>query len=45
MIYLTRLADVLGVDLVQAATDKLADSAQRYPAERVRGSAAKAPQK
>ena len=31
MIYLTRLADVLGVDLVDAALDKLADSAVRYP--------------
>jgi NTP pyrophosphatase (non-canonical NTP hydrolase) len=31
MIYLTRLADVLGIDLVDAALDKLADSAVRYP--------------
>ena len=31
MIYLTRLADVLGIDLVDAALDKLADSARRYP--------------
>ncbi|MEU4568366.1 nucleotide pyrophosphohydrolase [Micromonospora sp. NPDC023956] len=43
MIYLVRLADALGVDLVEAATDKLADSARRYPVERARGSAAKAP--
>ncbi|BCL16131.1 nucleotide pyrophosphohydrolase [Micromonospora sagamiensis] len=43
MIYLVRLADVLGIDLVEAATDKLADSARRYPVERARGSAAKAP--
>ncbi|WP_232533639.1 nucleotide pyrophosphohydrolase [Plantactinospora sp. KBS50] len=43
MIYLTRLADVLGIDLVAAATDKLADSARRYPVDRSRGSAAKAP--
>ncbi|KXK63204.1 nucleotide pyrophosphohydrolase [Micromonospora rosaria] len=42
MIYLVRLADVLGIDLVQAATDKLTDAARRYPVERVRGSAAKA---
>ncbi|TDB89741.1 nucleotide pyrophosphohydrolase [Micromonospora fluostatini] len=42
MIYLVRLADVLGIDLVQAATDKLADSARRYPVEQARGSAAKA---
>jgi NTP pyrophosphatase (non-canonical NTP hydrolase) len=41
-IYLVRLADVLGVDLIQAASDKLADSARRYPADEVRGSAAKA---
>jgi NTP pyrophosphatase (non-canonical NTP hydrolase) len=31
MIYLTRLADVLGVDLVDVAREKLADSARRYP--------------
>ena len=43
MIYLTRLADVLGVDLVTAATDKLAASAKRYPADEFRGSAMKAP--
>ncbi|MFI6824073.1 nucleotide pyrophosphohydrolase [Micromonospora sp. NPDC050187] len=42
MIYLVRLADALGIDLVEAATDKLADSARRYPVERARGSAAKA---
>ncbi|GAA1817369.1 nucleotide pyrophosphohydrolase [Planosporangium flavigriseum] len=43
VIYLTRLADVLGVDLVQAALDKLEHSAKRYPVESSRGSAAKAP--
>lgn len=31
MIYLTRLADRLGLDLVEAATDKLAEAAIRYP--------------
>ncbi|MCO1594585.1 nucleotide pyrophosphohydrolase [Micromonospora sp. RHAY321] len=41
MIYLTRLADVLGVDLVEAALTKLEDSALRYPADQARGSAAK----
>lgn len=41
MIYLTRLADVLGVDLTEAALTKLDDSARRYPVEQVRGSAAK----
>jgi NTP pyrophosphatase (non-canonical NTP hydrolase) len=44
VIYLTRLADVIGVDLVQAALDKLEHSAKRYPVETARGSAAKAPQ-
>jgi NTP pyrophosphatase (non-canonical NTP hydrolase) len=43
-IYLVRLADVLGIDLVDAAMEKLADSARRYPVDRSRGSAAKAPQ-
>jgi NTP pyrophosphatase (non-canonical NTP hydrolase) len=42
MIYLTRLAGVLGIDLVEAASTKLDDSARRYPADRVRGSATKA---
>ena len=31
MIYLTRLCDVLDVDLLDAARTKLADSARRYP--------------
>ena len=43
LIYLVRLADVLGVDLLDAAGRKLADNAERYPVERFRGSAAKAP--
>ncbi|OWV13602.1 nucleotide pyrophosphohydrolase [Micromonospora wenchangensis] len=41
MIYLTRLADVLGIDLLAAADDKLVEVARRYPADEVRGSAAK----
>ncbi|WP_328853696.1 nucleotide pyrophosphohydrolase [Micromonospora globbae] len=41
MIYLTRLADVLGIDPVEAALTKLEDSARRYPIDQVRGSAAK----
>ena len=41
MIYLTRLADVLGIDLVEAALDKLEESARRYPVEQAHGSAAK----
>lgn len=40
-IYLVRLADVLGIDLVQAALDKLDDSGRRYTVEAAHGSAAK----
>jgi NTP pyrophosphatase (non-canonical NTP hydrolase) len=36
-IYLFRLADVLGIDLIPAALDKLAEAATRYPAEAARG--------
>jgi NTP pyrophosphatase (non-canonical NTP hydrolase) len=42
MIYLTRLADVLDIDLVKVARAKLAESARRYPIEESRGSARKA---
>jgi NTP pyrophosphatase (non-canonical NTP hydrolase) len=41
-IYLVRLADVLGIDLLTAAHDNLAEADRRYPAESARGSAAKA---
>ncbi|NMO57585.1 nucleotide pyrophosphohydrolase [Actinoplanes sp. TBRC 11911] len=41
MIYLVRLADVLGIDLADAARDKLAESARRYTVEAAHGSAAK----
>lgn len=40
-IYLVRLADVVGVDLMEAATAKVAANARRYPADEVRGSSAK----
>lgn len=40
-IYLVRLADVLGIDLVQAALDKLDDSGRRYTVEASHGSVAK----
>lgn len=43
LIYLVRLADVLGVDLLEAARTKLESNAKRYPADQVRGSADKAP--
>ena len=40
-IYLVRLADVLGVDLVAAAGDKLVEAGRRYTVEAARGSARK----
>jgi NTP pyrophosphatase (non-canonical NTP hydrolase) len=40
-IYLLRLADKLGVELVRAADDKIAVNERKYPAERVRGDARK----
>ena len=40
-IYLVRLADVLGIDLLDAASAKVAANAERYPADEVRGSAVK----
>ncbi|MEU7983275.1 nucleotide pyrophosphohydrolase [Streptosporangium canum] len=43
MIYLTRLADVLEVDLIDAARTKLDESGRRYTVETYRGSARKAP--
>ena len=41
MIYLVRLADVLGIDPVEAGRLKLADSERRYPVATSRGSVAK----
>ena len=41
LIYLVRLADVTGVDLLAAAAAKIAANAERYPADEVRGSSAK----
>jgi NTP pyrophosphatase (non-canonical NTP hydrolase) len=43
LIYLVRLADVLGIDLLEAASSKIAANAKRYPANEVRGSSAKRP--
>jgi NTP pyrophosphatase (non-canonical NTP hydrolase) len=40
-IYLVRLADRLDIDIPQAVDDKLALNARKYPADQVRGSAAK----
>ncbi len=42
LIYLIRLADKLGVELVPAAWDKIAINESRYPVEKVRGSARRA---
>lgn len=39
LIYLVRLADKLSIDPLAAAAEKLITNAQRYPAEKVRGSA------
>ena len=40
-IYLLRIADKLGVDLVGAANDKIVLNEKKYPAGRVRGDARK----
>ena len=40
-IYLLRIADTLGVDLLLAADEKMALNERKYPAERVRGDARK----
>ncbi len=41
LIYLTRLADLLDIDLLDAAADKLAINARKYPVDRARGNARK----
>ncbi len=41
LLYLVRLADVLGVDLAAAAQRKLAINAERYPVDKARGRADK----
>jgi len=41
LLYLIRLADKLDVDLLDAAKDKLLENAQKYPAEKARGSSKK----
>ncbi len=40
-IYLLRIADKLGIDLVAAAADKMVLNERKYPADRVRGSSRK----
>lgn len=41
-IYLIRIAERLGVDLLAAAQEKMAINEQRYPVEKVKGSAKRA---
>ena len=41
LLYLVRLSDKLGVDLLNAALHKLEKNATKYPAEQVRGSSKK----
>ena len=41
MIYLTRLADRLGIDPVQAAKDKMRTNKKKYPVEKAKGIAVK----
>ena len=40
-VYLLRLAEVLNIDLIQAANDKIGLNALKYPADKARGSNAK----
>lgn len=42
LIYLIRLGDKLGVDLIAAANDKITLNESRFPADRVRGDARRA---
>lgn len=41
LIYLVRMADRLNIDLLQAADEKITINAEKYPADRSRGSAGK----
>ena len=40
-VYLLRIAEVLEIDLIEAANQKIDLNAQKYPADKVRGSNAK----
>ena len=42
LIFLVRCADRLGIDLIEAASDKIAINEVRYPTDKVRGSARRA---
>ncbi|HYP68314.1 MAG TPA: nucleotide pyrophosphohydrolase [Thiobacillaceae bacterium] len=39
LIYLTRLADLLEIDLLQAAADKIELNGRKYPVDKARGNA------
>lgn len=41
LIYLTRLADLLDIDLLEAAAEKLAINARKYPVDKAHGNALK----
>lgn len=41
LIYLLRLSDVVGIDLAEELTKKIAINERRYPADKAKGSAAK----
>ena len=41
LIYLIRMADVMGIDLVKAAWEKIAANAQKYPVEKSKGNSKK----
>lgn len=42
LIFLVRIADKLNLDLIRAANDKIAINEERYPADKVKGSARRA---
>ena len=41
LLYLIRLADKLGIDLVEAAQSKLLENAEKYPVEKSKGTSKK----
>ncbi len=41
LLYLVRLSDKLGIDLMQAAQDKLLINAKKYPVDKARGNSRK----
>ena len=40
-VYLVRIADTLGIDILASVSSKMEQNAQKYPADKVRGSAKK----